>query len=355
MIPTICLKLTQDQERALMELHRYNFYAISSLSTTVLNEISGLERVLSDLIGEIGGIAFLKCGRKSCMDYVTKLENKNTKRLLEDFTSQAHRDLVVSRAHKSVVCDTALSLWCQVVSRTLAVTNGFDAVQTLSGSMLASFALSPASGSTLYVRQFVEINPCLEFRVYIYNEKITGITQKRAICSNYLIAHHTSIFSKIICFVEKHIIPNMSDYESFCADVIAFPERKREYSKPTYSYQSEGVVYKSETAERLHLKLSQLIPFYPRAVVGLFDWGKDRNILMNGPLDIRFNRDRTNTLDGTIRFHHGAPLIAKFWLDIIQQKVRSQLWWDNVRWWVPRMFLMLALILGTALSWFSGS
>lgn len=326
MIPTLSVKLTSSQHKAMMELHRYNFHLISKLPISACNEISGLERQLSEVIRAVGGVAYLKSGRKSCMDYATKLDNKNTKRLLESFSTLAKSELRSCSASKYLISDTTLILWCQAVTRSLLVTTGFDAVQTLASSALASWALSLEVGSTLYVRQFVSIDPCLEFRIYVYQNMLTGITQKRALFSPWLHKYASLVFEKIEKFTITQLIPKLADHPTFCADIVIFPEMKKEESGHEFTYKAYNSLYKFIEKPNFEIKLSQLIPFYPRAVIGFFEWGTHQRILKEGPMEVKYKTSPTTPVAGpNLQFERGAPFVAKNWLEVIQENVK----WDH--------------------------
>ena len=324
-----------------MELHRYNFFAVSSLPAWACNEISELERVIGKAIMSVGGVGFLKNGRKSCMDHGARVENRNTRRLMEQWISESFEELMSCGSHKSLVCDTTLILWCQLVARSLAVPTGFDAVQTLSSSMMASYALLSESQSHLYVRQFLPIDPCLEFRVFVYQATLTGITQKYALFSPWLHMHNNKVFQEIQSFVLSRIIPSMTDHPSFCADIIVFPELKDPQKIQTYAFRNYNNLYKIKDPPVFEIKLSQLIPFYPRAVIGLFDWANDQKNLKKGPFEVRYRSTPTIPVSGNnFQFEKGSPLVAKAWLEYIQQLLKSK---QRMK-FISRLFVMIVLL-----------
>lgn len=316
------MKLTSEQEYALMELHRYNCLAISALSPAVVNVISALEREVSAMISRVGGVGFVKCGKKSCMDYAVKLENRNTKRILETFVAQADKDLGPHLSHNCLVSDTFSSIWCQTLCRSLAVTTGFDAVQTLSSSLLASFSMNPQTGSHLFVHRFLEFDPCLEFRCFIVNRKVTGITQVNAIYSKWLNANANFVSHRIVSFIDTNIIPKIEEHDSYCVDLIATAKSKlHPTQKPTTAYRSFEREY-DLTNPSIDLMLLRIHPFIPRTVTGLFEWGKDKDRLSNGPVDFRFKLEPS--WSSHLHYGPGAPLIARYWVDIMNSEATSR-------------------------------
>lgn len=325
MIPTEAVWLTKEQEKAMMDLHRLNFYATSSLPPQVTNELSDLESQLDKAISRVGGVAFLKCGKKSCMDYVARVENRNSKRILESFVAQGLDDLAHFQAQSSKLSDSAVFLWCQSMVRSVAVTTGYDALEMVSRSMLASYSLNPALGSCLYVRQFVKLDPCLQFRVFSYNHKITGITQKYAIYSPWLAKHADKVSAALQTFVESRVLPHMDDQKGFCIDLAITLNQASPSKTSQFGYKPYEAHFK-ETGSSFEILLVQLLPFYPRAMVGLFEWSKDRNTLTDGPYDFRIRQVPTTVVkSGDTRFEQGTPLIARFWLDTMQQSVKTSI------------------------------
>lgn len=316
------MKLSTEQEQALMELHRYNCLAISSLSPAVVNVVSALEREVTEMIARVGGVGFVKCGKKSCMDFAAKLENRYTKRILETFVAQADADLGLHLARNSLVSDAISSIWCQTMCRSLAVATGFDALQTLSSSLLASFSMNSQTGSSLFIHRFLEFDPCLEFRCYVVNQKVTGITQINAIYSSWLSSNATAVSDCIVSFLDTNIIPHIPEHDSYCVDLIATTESKSAPNRPTYAYRS----FEHEhdlSSPNVSLLLLRIHPFIPRTVTGLFEWGKDKDRLTNGPIDFRFKREPSYS--SNVHYEPGAPLIARYWVDLMNSEARARL------------------------------
>lgn len=340
------VKLTRAQELALIEFHRFNFFAISSIGPAISNELSSLERTLNEAIARIGGVAFVKCGRKSCMDFAMRIENGKSKKEVESFVFQAESDLVRFGALTNQLCDVTLNIWCQSMAQSLSVATGFDALQNISHSMLASCALNPAQGSTLFVRQYVEMDPCLQFRAFVYNNTLTAITQKYAIYSPWLSEHATSVTKKLSDFVEKRLIPSMNDRPSFGVDLAVFPDRIDAQRDPIFQYRSYEKAYKFEEDPHLEIRLLQLHPLYPRAVIGLFEWSADHKILTSGPFEARYRLTPTKPSSlKSLKFERGTPLIARAWLEHMENALKSRIL--NKRLHIVGKAVTLALLLLT--------
>lgn len=343
MVPTEPLWLTRAQEKAMMELHRLNFSAISSLPPAVTNELSVLERQLDEAIARVGGVAFIKCGKKSCMDYAMRIENRKSKRILESLVTQGLDDLVRFQAQSSKLSDSVVFNWCQGMVRSMAVPSGFDAIDTVSRSMLASYSLNPALGSVLFVRQFVNLDPCLQFRVFIYNDKVNAITQKYAIYSPWLNKYAEKVSNALQNFVESRILPEMEDHPSFCVDLSIVFNHENGSKSNDLEYMPYGLHFK-ESDTPFGILLMQFIPFFPRAVNGLFEWSRDRNILTDGPFELRIRRAPTTVItSGDVRFEQGTPLIARYWLDTMQQELKSSILHRRLR--TGGKILLVALLL----------
>ena len=344
------MKLTSEQEYALMELHRYNCLAISALSPAVVNVISALEREVSAMISRVGGVGFVKCGKKSCMDYAVKLENRNTKRIVEKFVAQADKDLGPHLSRQCLVSDILSSTWCQTLCRSLAVTTGFDAIQTLSSSLLASFSMNPQTGSYLFVHRFLEFDPCLEFRCFVVNRKVTGITQVNAIYSKWLNANATAVSDRIVSFIDTNIIPKIEEHDSYCVDLIATAKSKLHPTRePTNAYRSFEREY-DLTNPSIDLMLLRIHPFIPRTVTGLFEWGKDKDILTNGPVEFRCKRQPS--WSSHLHYDAGAPLIARYWVDIMNSEAASRRKARQRKRWACLSLLAILLLLASFIVYF---
>ena len=266
------------------------------------------------------------------MDYAVKLENRNTRRLLESFVGHADQDLSLHLTRKSLVSDVTASIWCQAVRRSLAVTTGFDAVQALSGSLLASFAMNQQIGSYLFIQRFLEFDPCLEFRVFVSKRRVTGISQVNAIYSTWLSAHATELQDRILSLLNLDIIPHFSEQESYCVDLVAFPARNKSLpARPSYGYHSYPREHQSSSSPSSNSNLDILVlrihPFLPRAVNGLFEWGKDKDALAEGPTQFRYKREPT--FSSALHYEPGSPLIARYWLEVMNDEALGQLNWKR--------------------------
>lgn len=343
MVKTEAVLLTREQEKAMMELHRLNYSAISSVPPAITNELSILERQLDEAISRVGGLAFIKSGKKSCMDYAMRVENRKSKRIMESLVTQGHDDLVRFQAQNSKLSDASVFNWCQCMVRSLAVPSGFDAIDTVSRSLLASYSLNPVLGSILFVRQFVKLDPCLQFRVFIYNDKITAIMQKYAIYSPWLNKHAEKVSSVLKHFVKSHLLPEMDDHPSFCVDLSIVFKHPSGSKSEDLGYMPYGLHFKEDDIP-FDILLMQLIPFFPRAINGLFDWSRDRNILTEGPFELRIRRTPTTAISsGDVRFEQGTPLIARYWLDTMQSDLKASILSRRLR--TAGKILLIALLL----------
>lgn len=333
----------------MMELHRYNLHATSRLPPEITNELSRLEQVLDEAISRVGGVAFIKCGRKSCMDYAMRVENKNSKKILAAFVAEAQLELVRFEANKFKLCDISIFLWCQAMARSLIATSGHDVMETMSHSLLASYSLNPALGSVLYIRQFVRMDPALQFRIFIVNKSVTAITQKHAIFSPWLNKRADEICSKLQTFAESRLIPNMEEFGAFCADIMLTMDGDGGMRTGEYGFLSYEKHFKNSQTN-FDITLIQLQPFFPRAISGLFEWSKDRASLLEPPCEFRFRRTPTKPISsGNIHFEQGSPLIAKFWLEHMHSTLKTSILIQRLRligkFLLAGLFLLVAFLL----------
>jgi hypothetical protein len=348
MIPTVSLKLAKEEILALTELYRYNHFAVSSLRPETSNQLASLEARLKPFIDQVGGVAFIKSGRRSCIDCVIKVENRNTRRVWEEFTIEAADDLVVGGAQENIICDATLDAWLQNAYRNLAVTNSFDTMQLMSQSMFACDSLNHPSGPNLYIRQWIEIDPCLQFRVFISKLKITAITQRYALHSQWLSNHAKDVENGLLYFVQDRLLPRVAPLESFCVDLIVRPERKEAFKSTSYHYISYKKAYKPCKEPNYQILLVQFVPFYARSANGFFEWSLDKNILCDGPYEFRYKSSPTSQHLGLqVRYLVGQPLVPKFWLEFAHEAAKQQIRKRSIKF--IALAVLMALVLGIIL------
>eukprot|EP00484_Ammonia_sp_Unknown_P030999 CAMPEP_0197028776 /NCGR_PEP_ID=MMETSP1384-20130603/8383_1 /TAXON_ID=29189 /ORGANISM="Ammonia sp." /LENGTH=440 /DNA_ID=CAMNT_0042457831 /DNA_START=39 /DNA_END=1361 /DNA_ORIENTATION=+ len=123
----------------------------------------------------------------------------------------------------------------------------------------------------LIVRDFQFFDVSFEFRTFIYNKKMTGLTQYNDLCYfDDLVQFQAEIVAKVQQFVNDVIARIQLD--SFVLDIVLVDA--------DYDGKSEWPPLNKERLQKLKVMIIEINPMAEFAGGGLFEWNKDKDVLL---------------------------------------------------------------------------
>jgi len=209
---------------------------------------------LDNVINEYGGKAFVKFSTRSPKDAIAAIENVKMK---NEFLNLLQRS---KSANDDMVAFSSALRNCSFVDNSEEAFDLFKKSDRIKIDLMRLTDYPKAFSIKIIVREFKPMDPSMEFRVFIFKRKITAISQY---CYHLYFPHlvkNKNIYKeKIEAFYDqvKDIIPQ----ELCVMDVLILPDDE--------------------------IKIIELNPFYNDTGACLFSWIEDKDILRNGPLEIR--------------------------------------------------------------------
>eukprot|EP00300_Choanocystis_sp_HF-7_P003774 c12877_g1_i1.p1 GENE.c12877_g1_i1~~c12877_g1_i1.p1 ORF type:complete len:384 (+),score=74.82 c12877_g1_i1:163-1152(+) len=176
------------------------------------------------------------------------------------------------------------STWC------LALTSGLEACQTLIESARTADDLRARGAGeiqtefNLVVREFRHFPVELEFRGFIHQRKLTGLTQYNEFCYFPILQTIQQQLLGLLVAEFESVLPKIP-LDSFVVDFVL----------ATASEQSAGAALDMDKRLQLpledyHVRLIELNPLAEFAGTGLFDWLRDKPVLLGQkPFEFRFH------------------------------------------------------------------
>ena len=195
--------------------------------------------------------------------------------------------------------DDAIAYW-RATSKAGRVNSGKEAVELLTRSnrvqqdLQLGFLSHPESSEMLIVRKWSDINPELEFRVFIVNNEITAITQ-----------YHKGLYV-------KSVADNVDLVKSLICD--KFEEVKDKIIAPDQTYTIDFALLSDENNNEFPFSKCIVVEINdppPTAGTSLFEWDdeEDRKILQNGPFTIRVQEQPLSWEEMQMKSSFHPPLI----------------------------------------------
>jgi len=261
-----------EQEKAMMLCYTPTMFAeiqqqlLSVLTPEELLPIEELTILLEELINSVsepGRGAFVRLSSRSPKD--TALVSELTFKYLQEMIANS----TVDPDSEEALIEN-MSFYTRATWRALKVDSGKDAINLLLKSNRTHVDLALANlkqdefQMDLIVREWVEINPEWEFRVFVNHKKLTACTQYYPwIYNPEFNSRLDEITATLENFWEK--IKDLLPDEFFTIDVVLNPQQLD------------------------HVRVVEVNPPPPAAGGGLFDWDKpeDVNAALNGPFEVR--------------------------------------------------------------------
>lgn len=280
------VEITPNEARAIVSYWENNFQHKSSHDTVPNETAIAIPELLRDLSDRISAMISSISPHKGAF---VKLSTRSPKDSHVAFAKA--REAYTARSHTTVGPNASpndkLILLAEVVIESLRVRNGCEAIKLLLSSDRVGedleYALEPgdqdfAKRICLVIREWVEIPLWAEFRGFVWGGKLTSIGQY----------NHPVMFPQL----KVQALSIKADLESFFATV------KDQIPLDRY------IIDFAWTKDQVYLV--EVNPFdgeivFP-ASTGLWSWDKDRDQMMNGPLEIRIREDEQNpdTLKSTL-------------------------------------------------------
>ena len=140
----------------------------------------------------------------------------------------------------------------------------------------------------LVIRQFEFFDVSFEFRSFVYQKKLTGLTQYNDLCYfDDLVRFKKEIAAKIEKFVES--VLEKIELESFVLDLVLVD--------PEYDGKSEWPPLNEEKLKAMKVVIVEINPLAEFAGGGLFQWNRDKDVLLGEkPFEFRMQ----NTLSSYV-------------------------------------------------------
>jgi len=159
----------------------------------------------------------------------------------------------------------------------LACENGKEALALLvkspriQGDMKSYIDGTYKQNFQLVVRQFEYFDVSFEFRTFIFKGKMTGLTQYNDLCYfGDLVKFKDEIIKKLSGFVEMSV--KKLGMENMVLDVVMVD--------PHYNVKEEWPPLTLERLQKLEVKIIEVNPLAEFAGGGLFEWNKDKDVLL---------------------------------------------------------------------------
>jgi len=131
------------------------------------------------------------------------------------------------------------------------------------------------SDFNLVIREFRTFAPEMEFRGFVYNKRLTALTQYNEFCYfPFLKSHSQAIVNKIEKDFEAMI--KVIPLKNYIVDFVLAPDSDSSSSSTTELEQDPNL----RNLEKLKVFIVELNPFAEFAGAGLFDWVTDKALLM---------------------------------------------------------------------------
>jgi len=227
---------------------------IEYLTVNVSPIIIKIKERIDNALSEYGGKAFVKFSTRSPKDAIADI--KNPKMKLE-FTNQLEKSK--SPNEDMVAFSTALRN-CSFVESSEEAFDLFKNSDRIRCDLMKLTDYPQAFNIKIIVREFTPMDPSMEFRVFIFKRKITAISQY---CYHlyfpHLVSNKNIYKEEIEKFYEK--VKDLIPQELCVMDVLILPDG--------------------------NIKIIELNPFYNDTGACLFSWIEEKELLRNGPLEIR--------------------------------------------------------------------
>lgn len=135
----------------------------------------------------------------------------------------------------------------------------------------------------LIVNIYVIVNPQLEFRAFVHNNQLTAISQYDCILSLLFLLSHFDIFAYLSYY--PYLVTNKAKIQK---QILSFFINTLQPALQSYgNYVVDFFVGEEEKEGESNVKVVELNSFESWTGGCLFSWTTDRDIILNGPLEMR--------------------------------------------------------------------
>eukprot|EP01112_Ceratiomyxa_fruticulosa_P017136 TRINITY_DN5282_c0_g2_i1.p1 TRINITY_DN5282_c0_g2~~TRINITY_DN5282_c0_g2_i1.p1 ORF type:complete len:357 (-),score=78.99 TRINITY_DN5282_c0_g2_i1:90-1160(-) len=240
----------------------------------------GLEKVIVHVKGGDSGV-FVKTSSRSAKD--TGIYHEKFRELYKQFLAKRpgreENDKIIALLEAGT-----LVLKLENAKQVLQM---FSISERISQDMKLALAHPARFKENFVVRKWVDLDPSLEFRGFVNNNKLNALSQY----------NHLGFFQHIVD--QKDLI--VKEITEFFYEK-ALPRLEGKYKKYIIDFAlvKEGDKYK--------IWVIELNPFLETTDSCLFSWGRERDLLENGPFEFRYRTQKTGGV---------KAMLANSWRDIL--------------------------------------
>ncbi len=230
------------------------------------------------------GSAFIKLNTRSPKDSPYRMEtNESIRVLVKNELQLLKQDFITASQHtqsNNSVQNLVAIAFTKAMNKAMKIQNGKQALQLLLNSERMSTDISKNLSfgedhfhSKLIIREWddnIVENPQLEFRCFVHEGKLNAVTQY---------------------FSDTYFSPILKNKQQIEERIKTFFNQTAAHIIPHPSYVLDLFVLDED------IKIIEINPFHIGAGAGKFSWAKDRQILMHGPLEFRYNEILPQTDD----------------------------------------------------------
>jgi len=245
----------------------------------------GLQKVIEEAKGTDTGV-FVKTSSRSAKD--TGIFSEKFKDLYRKYL----REKKDKDENDKLICLLEAGTQVQKMENAKQVLQMFSISERISQDMKLALAHPDRFTEHFVIRQWVDLDPSLEFRGFVKNNTLNALSQY----------NHLAFFPHLVADKEN-IVKSITDHFYD----VALPKLKRKFT----SYIIDFALVKLDSAHGGYkIWIIELNPFLPTTDGCLFSWEKERNILENGPFEYRY---RTSKASGA------KAMLANAWRDVLTE------------------------------------
>lgn len=279
----------------------------SKLTTEQYEILQNLEQKIDQLLKQNfpNRCAFIKLNTRSPKDSPYRMEsNESVKNLVNQELLEVKKELIIASENQqsnNSIQNLVTICFTKAMNKAMKIQTGKQAMELLLNSERISTDISKNLNfgnthfhSKIILREWddeIVENPHLEFRCFVHEQNLNAVTQY---------------------FSDTYFTPLLQNKKQIEQRIINFFNDTAKHLIPHPSYVLDLFVGKN-------IKIIEINPFHIGAGSGKFSWSQDRKILLEGPLEFRYNQILPNTDE------HYQTVFSVQWERIVKQEVENLL------------------------------
>ncbi|KAH3756146.1 cell division cycle protein 123-like [Pelomyxa schiedti] len=269
--PTELIPLRIDVGRAIVQTYRHRFYSEPAPSNQQLQLLEEMEQNMNNAIKGLPHGAFVRLSARSPKD-AGRVNAENLRRYIAEREAELSEE---QRSNPLFVANAKMLAIGKARWEALRCTSGKEAMEMILNSERVFMDLMEAIETEELWDQYVVVRKWepkliadMEFRAFVYNGKLTAISQyNHYVYIPLLVAHHDRILEALIAYWTAQVEPVTKDLPNYIVDL--------------------GFLKFEPEPE---LCVIELNPYRDTTGAALFDWGHDEALLKEGPLTLRVHQ-----------------------------------------------------------------